>query len=742
MLKIKVDLQCQVYCDFEHVGEAFPDSMFKMELRKGTYILDFKINGAIVISQDCIIKDDNEDVLLRINLSEVLSRNKIEQKYLEIASTNASIECKNGDYWIVNNDSGVKERLLYNFEDRQYNSLCRKLYFDEAGLLTVNIGGEMVDNWAYYSIKGGKWGCINKNGEIQIPFIYDSSIYFYNEHVTTAYRNGKEIIINKFGEQVFNDIYDSLKGYFLQNQIVCKSGKYGVADVNGKYVIPLIYDDITRIGFDDNQFIAKICKKSGIIDGNNSVIIPFAYDEIHRMEGNKSLFVVRNNAKYGIVDYSNHQVLPCIYDKIVFNKYAICVNYNNKWGVFNYNLDTIVPTEYEICETPKNSFPIIVRKNSYYGMLNIDISSPDKVSRWNGELKAIKEIITCKFDSIYTKHGTETDSYDYDSCFVIKDNGILNCYHYAIRREDQTDKSNDYIAECIIRFSCESFRLIYGNSKKYYVFENNGISTITDGSININVLCKKEDVKNIIALSDGCKYVVSINKRIMIFNNSSLISNIDNAELCYKRYTEVIYGVKQNKKYAIFTQDMQQCTDFIYDKIDANDDFDTIEVMMRVHDRCLYGEYSYQTNDLVSFGYLRSRNLRSNYNWAEKYNVSTGKEGIISFCPKTIVIPFKYNYVRFYTGEKSTVLVVSKDFANPPYKRYALMNTNQELLTEFIFKSVNLRGWADLRDIECCLLHDDIYANFDLSLNDINVFTPFLGFGRTRQTLWSRPCRC
>ena len=47
MLKIKVDLQCQVYCDFEHVGEAFPDSMFKMELRKGTYILDFKINGAI-----------------------------------------------------------------------------------------------------------------------------------------------------------------------------------------------------------------------------------------------------------------------------------------------------------------------------------------------------------------------------------------------------------------------------------------------------------------------------------------------------------------------------------------------------------------------------------------------------------------------------------------------------------------------------------------------------------------------
>ena len=42
ILKILVDIQCTVYCDFVEIGEANPYSLFKMELRKGSYIIDFK----------------------------------------------------------------------------------------------------------------------------------------------------------------------------------------------------------------------------------------------------------------------------------------------------------------------------------------------------------------------------------------------------------------------------------------------------------------------------------------------------------------------------------------------------------------------------------------------------------------------------------------------------------------------------------------------------------------------------
>ena len=55
ILKIKVDLQCQVFCDFEQIGETQANSIFKMELRKGTYkkciYNQLLLNNLQVISQ-------------------------------------------------------------------------------------------------------------------------------------------------------------------------------------------------------------------------------------------------------------------------------------------------------------------------------------------------------------------------------------------------------------------------------------------------------------------------------------------------------------------------------------------------------------------------------------------------------------------------------------------------------------------------------------------------------------------
>ena len=46
-LKIKVDYPCEVLCDFEHKGQAEPNSIFTIELRKGRYLLEFKVNNEI-----------------------------------------------------------------------------------------------------------------------------------------------------------------------------------------------------------------------------------------------------------------------------------------------------------------------------------------------------------------------------------------------------------------------------------------------------------------------------------------------------------------------------------------------------------------------------------------------------------------------------------------------------------------------------------------------------------------------
>lgn len=86
ILKILVDIQCLVYCDFEEVGEAFPNSILKMELRKGIYIIDFKKDNISLKSIKYNINTDNEDYLLEESLTNIYTKRrkrKEERRFLK-----------------------------------------------------------------------------------------------------------------------------------------------------------------------------------------------------------------------------------------------------------------------------------------------------------------------------------------------------------------------------------------------------------------------------------------------------------------------------------------------------------------------------------------------------------------------------------------------------------------------------------------------------------------------------------
>lgn len=238
----------------------------------------------------------------------------------------------------------------------------------------------------------------------------------------------------------------------------------------------------------------------------------------------------------------------------------------------------------------------------------------------------------------------------------------------------------------------------------------------------------KEPTK-IINLPQGNKHLLQIGKDLWVFENSKLIECIGNAKLCEDH--GMVYGIEKDGKYAIYTPEFVQCTPFEYDRLSIPDynynDNGIVEFSQIIDSRRLYGEYCYKTKSIISSDFLRAKYIRSLYNWAEKYDQTNRKEGIISFSPQCIVVPFNYDYIRFYTGKKSTVFVVSKEFESYPQRRYALMSTKFELLTDYIFKNVSFLG--DLNYIHLVLIHnDERYSNFDLSLNDIEKFVPFLGF--------------
>ena len=95
ILKILVDIQCLVYCDFEQVGEASPNSIFKMELRKGMYIIDFRKDDISLKSIKYKIESNDEDYLLEESLASIYVKEKETKRTFTSLRGNSSIFIRN-----------------------------------------------------------------------------------------------------------------------------------------------------------------------------------------------------------------------------------------------------------------------------------------------------------------------------------------------------------------------------------------------------------------------------------------------------------------------------------------------------------------------------------------------------------------------------------------------------------------------------------------------------------------------
>lgn len=214
VLKILVDIPCQVYCDYEFKGNASPNSMFRLELRKGKYILEFKNEERTLFTKEYEIAANDEDFLLKIDLSKETSL---------FNSDACSIT-------IANCDSIVKT-----------NANC------------------------YIYKKSGKVGLINKDGVILYDCVYDA-IDVWDDYIV-AQRDGYYIVYDYEGNVVLENCIVTNTHYrnpihcgghdFIIPTVVIKEGKYGCLnqDISKtnifesyncfpeiKEIIPCVYD--------------------------------------------------------------------------------------------------------------------------------------------------------------------------------------------------------------------------------------------------------------------------------------------------------------------------------------------------------------------------------------------------------------------------------------------------------------------------------------------------------------------
>jgi hypothetical protein len=90
-----------------------------------------------------------------------------------------------------------------------------------------------------------KMGCIDTSGKIIVPFKYDN-IFDFHGGVTFGTLNDKFCVINKKGIQ-FTPFYNKVKfDFVLQHKVIIveDNNKFGLIDLEGKTLIPIIYNEI------------------------------------------------------------------------------------------------------------------------------------------------------------------------------------------------------------------------------------------------------------------------------------------------------------------------------------------------------------------------------------------------------------------------------------------------------------------------------------------------------------------
>lgn len=89
----------------------------------------------------------------------------------------------------------------------------------------------------------GKWGIIDKSGNVVIPCKYDNEYLSFNEDLAAVELDGKWGFIDKSGKLVIPCKYEYAGGFSDGLALVKLDGKWGFIDKSDKLVIPCKYEE-------------------------------------------------------------------------------------------------------------------------------------------------------------------------------------------------------------------------------------------------------------------------------------------------------------------------------------------------------------------------------------------------------------------------------------------------------------------------------------------------------------------
>jgi hypothetical protein len=177
-----------------------------------------------------------------------------------------------------------------------YDSKKKKIAIGPAYEAFDYCGGCTMSSEYVYAKKDGKWGIIDFDGKVRIPFEYDHQHQQMRSDnwVQSFSKNNIPVIVNIKSRQEFvvKEGSTIAKGLLIYTE----KGKFGAYDQDGKLVVPFIYDRIDADGAGANQkcLIITEGKHQGAIDLSGKIVVPLKYDQV-KVSGN--YFILKRGNK-------------------------------------------------------------------------------------------------------------------------------------------------------------------------------------------------------------------------------------------------------------------------------------------------------------------------------------------------------------------------------------------------------------------------------------------------------------
>lgn len=168
----------------------------------------------------------------------------------------------------------------------------------------------------------GKWGAIDREGQVIIPISYDKI----------------GVTLNK-GSAKEKDLHTPDGQHWIEVQ---EGGKKGFYDRDGKVIIPVSYKD--RSYWINGAIAVKVDGKMIFYteDGNR---VGNSYDEATHFKENMA--VVKVNGKYGYLSRDGREIAPIYQEAKDFNEGIAVVKKDNLWGIIDTKGNTVLPPTYK-----------------------------------------------------------------------------------------------------------------------------------------------------------------------------------------------------------------------------------------------------------------------------------------------------------------------------------------------------------------------------------------------------------